>query len=153
MKTSVKDFTNSFILKCNEFRALVNLDKLGVIASSVCLVHCLVLPFVLILLPFAGLEYLASNAAHKVLAFFVLLFALTAIVPGYLQHRRKTILIAMLFGLSLVMLATFSLAALNLSNLETPLITVGNLILVATHLQNRRHLSKLHNISCHDHVH
>ncbi len=150
---TVKDFTNSLILRCNEFKAILNLDNFGIVASSLCLVHCLVLPFVLLFLPFLGLQFLASNLAHKYLAFFVFLFALTAIVPGYLQHKNQYILYAMIFGLSLVLFASFATNNIMNDSYEVPLITIGNLVLVATHLKNRKLCAQLHNLNCHNHDH
>lgn len=116
--------------------AIVSMDALGIIASSICLVHCMALPFVVSLLPVLGLQFLEGHLAHVVLAFFVLTFAVTAVVPGYFKHRRSDILFFMIVGLSLVLIATFGLQGMG-ETWELPLITVGNLILVGTHLRNR----------------
>jgi hypothetical protein len=118
--------------------AIMSLDNLGMAASSVCLVHCLLMPFVITLLPILGWECLASKSAHHWLACFVFAFALFAIVPGYMTHRRFSILISMVGGLSLVLIATFFCGVYLPESLELPLISVGNLILVATHWQNRK---------------
>ncbi len=94
-----------------------------------------------------GLKFLEGHSAHVTLAFFVLTFALLAIVPGYLRHRRADILAMMLVGVGLVLYATF-LAQFTLGeSAEIPIITVGNLILVFTHLRNRA----LH--KCTEHAH
>jgi hypothetical protein len=110
------------------------MDTLGIAASSLCLVHCLAMPFIIGMLPFLGLQFLEGHQAHVVLAGFVLAFAVTAVVPGYFKHHRKDILAAMFLGLSLVLIATFSATS---EAMELPLITAGNLILVATHMFNR----------------
>lgn len=126
---------------------IVSMDTLGIAASSLCLVHCLAMPFVIGILPFIGMQFLEGHKAHVVLAGFVLSFALLAVVPGYLKHRRADILATMLIGLGLVLFATFGAQFTLGEKWELPLITAGNLILVATHLRNRG----LH--KCIDHHH
>jgi hypothetical protein len=115
----------------------VSMDTLGIAASSLCLVHCLAMPVVVGVLPFVGLQVLEGHQAHVMLAAFVLCFALLAIVPGYLRHRRKDILGMMLIGLSLVLYATFCVQSTLGESWELPLITIGNLVLVSTHFRNR----------------
>src|ERR1700728_4260667 len=90
-------------------RLIRSLDALGIFASSLCLVHCLAMPLIIGFLPILGWGFLEGHRAHVILAFFVLTFALTALVPGYLRHRRRDILLMMLVGLSLVLSATFAL--------------------------------------------
>ena len=118
--------------------AIVSLDSLGIVASTVCLIHCLTLPLLLSVLPLLGWQFLAGKGAHELLSGFVITFALCAIVPGYLQHRQTSILMGMVIGLSLVLVATFICGYALRESFEVPLITVGNLVLVATHWRNRK---------------
>jgi len=120
--------------------AIVSLDTLGMAASTICLIHCMIMPLIMSSLPLLGLKWhcLNTDTAHRILAFFVIAFALSAIVPGYLKHRHSNILASMIAGLSLVLIATFACGFALPEALEVPLITVGNLILVATHWQNRK---------------
>jgi hypothetical protein len=120
-----------------ENRLVASMDALGICASTLCLFHCLAMPFVIGALPLLGLKFLEGHAAHVVLAGFVLAFALSAVVPGYLKHRRKDILFMMLAGLSVVLYATFIAQYTVGESWEVPLISIGNLTLVATHLRNR----------------
>jgi hypothetical protein len=130
----------------NENKLVASLDTLGIAASSLCMVHCLAMPLVIGILPILGLQFLEGHSAHVILAGFVLSFALLAVVPGYLKHRRKDILGMMLVGLSLVLYATFVAERTLGEAWELPLITVGNLILVATHFRNRAmHRCTAHN--------
>ena len=102
------------------------------------------MPFLIAALPFVGLQFLEGNFAHRLLAGFVIAFALFAVLPGYLKHRRKPVLVSMIIGLTLVLFATFGVG--HHEQWELPLISIGNLILVGTHLRNRGLLK------C-DHVH
>jgi hypothetical protein len=115
----------------------LSMDTLGIVASTLCLIHCAAMPLVITFLPILGLRFLEGHAAHYVLAGFVIAFALLAIVPGYLKHRKTSVLLAMLAGVGIVLLATFGAGRLFAENLELPLITAGNLIVVVTHLRNR----------------
>ena len=118
--------------------AIGSFDNLGMAASTICLIHCLLMPFLITMLPIVGWQCLESKHAHHILAAFVFAFAVFAIVPGYLKHRRTSILLSTVFGLSLVLAATFVCGCILAESLELPMITAGNLILVATHWQNRR---------------
>jgi xanthine/uracil permease len=118
-------------------QTIVSLDTLGIAASTLCIIHCLAMPFIIAALPFLGLQFLEGNLAHQVLAGFVLCFALFAVLPGYLKHRRTPVLIGMSVGLLLVLFATFGANHCLGETWELPLISIGNLLLVGTHLWNR----------------
>src|ERR1700758_2233628 len=77
---------------------LPSADVLGMIASGVCLIHCLVLPFVLMLLPVYASGFLEDDRTHFFLAFFVATFCLLAVVPGYIKHRNQLVLSSMATG-------------------------------------------------------
>jgi membrane-bound acyltransferase YfiQ involved in biofilm formation len=127
-------------------RSLELFDALGIFASALCMVHCLALPFFMAALPFA-MSWLGHDNVHYLLAGWVFLFCLAAIVPGYLKHRQTNILILMLVGLSLVLTATFGMHFGLSESLEIPMITVGNLLVIAAHWRNRS-LNSAH-INCH----
>lgn len=126
--------------QANNFR-LPYADALGIAASTLCLIHCLVLPFVVMLLPALGANFVHDDRTHYFLAFFVTAFCLMGIVPGYLRHSRRQVLLLMLSGLTMVLFATFASAHLMGEMWEIPLITAGNLMVVGAHLTNRRLLS------------
>jgi hypothetical protein len=122
-------------------------DMLGIAASSICLVHCLAMPFVITFLPLLGWQFLEGKLAHQILAAFVFSFALFGIVPGYLKHHKRTILVGMLIGLGLVLVATCLCGFILPEKAELPLITVGNIVLVITHWHNH-HLSSCNHHDC-----
>jgi hypothetical protein len=130
----------------NAHRSLEIFDALGIVASTVCMVHCLALPFIMAALPFT-MSWLGHDNVHYLLAGWVFLFCLVAIVPGYLKHRQNSILISMLVGLSLVLAATFGRRFGMAEGLEVPMITVGNLLVIAAHWRNRK-LTHAH-VNCH----
>lgn len=113
-------------------------DSLGIATSVICIIHCALLPVLVLLLPVLGRTFAHDDMTHKLLAFWVLAFCLLAIVPGYAKHRRPHIVGFMVFGLSLVMYATFGHAAGLSESQETMLISIGNLIVIGTHYLNRK---------------
>ncbi len=117
--------------------AISSLDNLGILASALCLVHCLAMPFIIAFLPLLGLQFLETHESHLIIASFIWIFALFAIVPGYLKHKKREVLLGMIFGLGLV---TFAVAAGHQvfgEKGELICLTVGNLTLVAVHWKNR----------------
>jgi hypothetical protein len=119
-------------------QAIVSMDALGIFASTLCLIHCLAMPLLVAFLPVLGLQFLEGHAAHQILAGFVVAFGLLAILPGYMKHRKPAVLAGLIIGLFLVLTATFGSVAGMSETLELPLITVGNLVLVVSHLFNRQ---------------
>lgn len=128
-------------------QSIITFDTLGIAASSLCLVHCLAMPFVISFLPLLGWQFLEGKLAHEVLAGFVFSFAVFGIVPSYIKYRQPGVLIGMIVGLMLVLTATCFSGVLFAESIELPLITLGNLILVGTHWVNK------HLVSCTNHKH
>ncbi len=87
-------------------QSIRSFDMLGIAASTICLVHCLAMPFVITFLPLLGWQFLEGKLAHQILAAFVFSFAIFGIVPGYLKHHRRSVLTGMIIGLGLVVIAT-----------------------------------------------
>ncbi len=116
----------------------LSLDALGIIASCICLIHCMILPLLVLALPIIGIPFLEADWTHKLLAFFVVMFALWSVLPSYFKHRNAYVLSNMISGLALVLFATFASEKLLGKTWEVPLISVGNAIVVLTHLRNRK---------------
>lgn len=114
------------------------LDYAGVAASTICLVHCLAMPFVIALLPVVAAQFMESEWFHISLAFTILVFCLTAFVPGYIRHRDKRLVLIGAAGVGLVFFATFYARHVWGENVEIAIVTAGNIILVFGHLLNRR---------------
>lgn len=96
------------------------------------------MPLVVAFLPVLGLQFLEGHGAHVTLAGFVVAFGLLAILPGYMKHHKPAVLAGLVVGLALVLYATFGYIGGLSEAAELPLITVGNLVLVISHLFNRQ---------------
>lgn len=115
-------------------------DMLGITLSTLCLIHCIALPFFLALLPF-GLEYAENESIHQMLSILALPVGGLALIPGYLKHRKLSILFTGFVGLSMLLAAPFLLPENAGEFAEQALTGTGGALLVAAHLLNRR-LSK-----------
>ena len=116
-----------------------HMDCLGVGASSICAVHCFLMPFVLTGLSMIGVHFIQHDATHMVLASLVLFFCLMAIVPGYKRHGNKRVVATMFAGVSLVMFATFFAESMFGERGEFLIMTLGNVLVITAHLLNRKH--------------
>lgn len=137
---------------------LAGADEAGVLVSGLCVVHCLALPFVLLLTPSLGLV-LTQPVVHQVLALLAALSVIVALYPSATsgQCRWPALLgtlgaaivcgsafvgadacCSLLLGLTegKILAANVSLSSW-LSLLATP---VGCLLIAAAHLLNRRAL-------------
>lgn len=111
-------------------------DRLGIAMSIVCLVHCLVLPFAVALLPLFAVEWMQAGAFHGAMALALMPVALFAIVPGLRVHRRLSVAGAMAAGLSLLSTAAFAGQGWIAREWEVGLTLAGGAILVAAHAVN-----------------
>ncbi|MBI5173727.1 MAG: MerC domain-containing protein [Candidatus Melainabacteria bacterium] len=121
-------------------KAILSLDNLGIFASIACLIHCLAMPVLIATVPFIGLNlsFLEEEWVENILIAAIVGFAVFAIVPGYFRHKKPIALVGLLLGMTMVGLVALGRNTVVDAKLELTLIAVGNLILVITHLLNRR---------------
>ncbi|MCB0324962.1 MAG: MerC domain-containing protein [Bdellovibrionales bacterium] len=113
-------------------------DHLGVCTSALCLVHCLVAPLIVPLLPLTALGD-HEEWVHVVLAIVVVTAASFAFGRGYRRHGRRYPLQLAGIGSMLILAALFlshePLAGLGLST-QGIVTSVGGILLILAHLQN-----------------
>lgn len=84
-------------------------DRVGIIASVGCAIHCAAMPFVIAWLPALGLSFLAKEGFHQWMAVLCFGLALAAFVPGWRSHRRLLPAVIGATGLILITGAAFGL--------------------------------------------
>lgn len=119
-------------------------DNLGVAASTLCAIHCMVMPIVLAAVPALEANHAIDDQSHVWLAGLVVFFCMVGIVPGYLRHRDKRVLVLMSIGLAVVLVGTFVVPVFADHAWELPLMTFGNMFLIGAHIFNRRLCSCAH---------
>ena len=127
------------------------IDNLGITISSVCAIHCLLLPAIFLIAPYS---FLASHEFHEALIYFILPCALIAFVLGCRKHGDMKV--AILGSIGIILLASAVILQETLhgdqhsDSLMSVLITVmGSVILIFSHMRNRKLCAK-HNYECHE---
>lgn len=110
-------------------------DVWGLVLSGVCLVHCLLTPLALVILP-ALVPHWMQAEGHGHGFFFLLLLpvAAFAMVSGFRRHRRWSPVIWLGLGVLVVAIATFVFDG----TLEYAVTIAGSLFLLRGHYLNRR---------------
>jgi endonuclease/exonuclease/phosphatase (EEP) superfamily protein YafD len=81
------------------------LSRSSVFFSSVCLIHCLATPFVILALP--SLSVFFSDTLEWILILSVVPLSLAAFVPTWWQHKNVRLAVVFVIGLTFVMLSQF----------------------------------------------
>ena len=127
------------------------IDNLGITISSVCAIHCVLLPAIFIIAPYS---FLASHEFHEALIYFILPCAAIAFILGCRKHGD--IKVAIMGTLGVMLLASSLLfhdifhAEEHSEELITVLITIaGSVMLILSHLSNRK-LCLQEDYACHE---
>ncbi len=111
------------------------LDRIGATASLLCAVHCVLLPFVLALLPLIGLEFLAGHTFERIFVACAAVLASASLITAYRRHRKPHALFLMVPG---IMLLVFGIAIdLDVHVLiHTLCVVSGGLLVASAHITN-----------------
>lgn len=121
-------------------RRAPDLDRVAVVLSGLCLVHCLALPLVIAALPF--LAGLSDSHWHGPMLLIALPVSAVAIVIGYRRHGNRGIVAGGIAGLALLTAgATLGHAYLGVTA-DRVLTISGSLLLAAVHWQNSTRLRR-----------
>ena len=108
-------------------------DIAGASASFLCVLHCLVTPLLITVLPVLAAT---ETATHRSFAVFILVIGMLAFVPGYRKHRKKVIPAAGAIGISAIIAAAVLPEMAGGELFETTLVVSGGLTLIGAHLRN-----------------
>src|SRR5580692_6279462 len=81
---------------------MLPVDQIGIWASGVCMVHCLLTPVVLSLSAVSAHFLPSEERTHRVLAVSIAFVGALALVKGYHDHRRKSVPLLMAIGLAFI---------------------------------------------------
>jgi len=113
----------------------LNLDALGIGASLLCAIHCVVLPFLMTILPLLGWQLLENEAVEYCLMAATLLIGCFSLYRGY-RHQHRSIKPLLLFIAGFVLLLTGHFIVAGRSSLC--IIAVGALSIIIAHWWNLR---------------
>ena len=113
-------------------------DRFSIGLSALCILHCLLMPLLLVALPNLGKSLIDSETLHLCLVYAVIPLSLFALGVGCTQHRRGLFIALGVFGLGFLVLGV-AVEAMGLRHLWEQLFTVlGALFIAFAHLHNFR---------------
>ncbi|MNT43160.1 MerC mercury resistance protein [compost metagenome] len=112
-------------------------DKWGIFFSTLCAIHCLLTPLLVLTLPVLG-EAFENPWVHFGLALFVVPVGLFAFWSGYKHHKKAALLALGILGVFLVGGASLAPHSLIDSLGGELLIIFGSCLLILAHFLNRR---------------
>lgn len=110
------------------------LDRAGIVASLLCIAHCLFLPLLALLAPFYWLQGLDTPWLHGLLLLVTLPIAAAALVQGFRHHGQLSAVIIGAWGGLMLLLAM--LIGHDYHNWELPISVAGAAALVIAHVGN-----------------
>lgn len=111
-------------------------DQVAVALSGLCLLHCLLLPIAIVLLPFLG--RFDESHFHVQLLLLVIPVSLFALTLGYRRHADKRVLVSAGIGLALLIIGGTIVHAHYGVSADRALTILGSVILAVTHYRNSK---------------
>ncbi len=119
-------------------------DRIAIALSTICIVHCLAMPFVIAVLPLAAFTVGGDGHFHALMLWFVVPTSVLGFGLGARVHRRVDIV-----ALGVAAIAVLAAAALWGHAAWEPSVEVfvnvgGSLLLAAAHWWNFREVRRVH---------
>ncbi len=118
-----------------QVRYLPELDRCGIVAASVCLLHCALTPFAVMAAPAVGLYFPDGEWLHLPLVLVAVFIGGYAMSAGVVRHHQKLPAIIAAIG---VLLLLASLAEKQMGEWSEYLAVIGAIILAYGHIKNMR---------------
>lgn len=112
------------------------LDNIGMTASTLCAIHCAVVPVLITTLPLVGLGFLANPWVEWGMIILALVIGISSLGLSYLNaHKRFLPLIMFAAGFAVIIAGHLLIAGW----LEALIVPCGGLIIAAAHFVNYRY--------------
>lgn len=122
------------------------LDRIGVVTSFACALHCAIAPLVIGILPLFGASLFSNPRTEWIFVATSFSVGLSSLVPAYLRkHKRARPIVFFVIGLGLILTARL---ALDEFRAELPFVTFGAIFVIISHVLNRK-LCRLC-VTCHN---
>ena len=111
-------------------------DTIGVGASTLCLIHCVLTPIALSFAPVLSGFLPGDTAVHRVVIVLVVAIGLLAFIPGYRKHHKLIVFLPMVAGVWAIGLGAFGDSSMG--PLAEKCITIlGSTLVITAHGLNR----------------
>ena len=119
-------------------------DRVAITLSTICIVHCLAMPFVIALLPVAAFTVGGDGHFHSLMLWFVVPTSVLGFGLGLRVHRRADIVV-----MGVIAIGALAAAALWGHRAWDPSVEVlvnvaASVLLAAAHWRNFREVRRLH---------
>lgn len=115
------------------------IDKFAISLSAVCLVHCLLTPVLITLIPVLSVSALIEDLLfHQLMLWLVIPSSVVALSLGCHQHRLRSIVVTGLLGMLILVCVAFLGHDLFSPIQEKVATSIGGLILAVSHYLNYR---------------
>ena len=114
------------------------LDILAISISGLCVVHCLMLPVILVMFPILSGSLFAGEEFHRFLIWVILPTSSVGFLLGCRRHKDAVVLAFGIAGMSVLVLSAFWGHELVGESGERLLTVVGGILLAAGHVRNFR---------------
>jgi hypothetical protein len=109
------------------------IDLVGACVSLVCAVHCLTVPFLVTVLPLAGMGVLLGGSLEILFIAASIVLATVSLCWGFRRHRRWRVFVVLGAALTMIAVGRF----LASEPYELLFVFMGAMVLAAGHLLNR----------------
>ncbi|WP_228710708.1 MerC domain-containing protein [Saccharobesus litoralis] len=109
-------------------------DKLGIVVTSLCALHCIFLPVLLPVLPLVGLGFLAGHGFEHLILVLTLAAGAIALFTGFHRYHKK---LYPLYALALGIVLYVSRDFLG-EELQTIVLLIGAGLIIFAHVMNMR---------------
>lgn len=115
----------------------VGWDAIGIGASTLCVIHCMLFPVLLAFSPTLAHFVPGSESIHRMFAYLLAAIGLVAFWAGYKVHRRKVVLLLLGIGVSGVTVGAYADSLLPTHSWEVLITVCGSVFLIIAHYMNR----------------
>jgi phosphoglycerol transferase MdoB-like AlkP superfamily enzyme len=139
-----QDTPTRAIHKSHPFR--IDWSKLGMSLSLICAIHCLAMPFIIVLLPLAGAVFQLNIITEVILIGSSIILSGSILFKDYYKHHHNTSALIVLSAGIIVILALHMIPLPeNLKWLES----AGGILIFVAFLVNRKHMKAHHKCAVH----
>jgi hypothetical protein len=113
------------------------LDRFGICVSGICVVHCILTPFVIILFPALNTSHFFHEWFHLIFGTVVITSVLIAVYPHCNRHGHKDIVAFALLGSISILFALFFGHDIS-EYVEHGFTILGSILLITAHIKNMK---------------
>jgi hypothetical protein len=112
------------------------LDRIGMTASTLCAIHCAIVPLLITSLPLLGLGFLANPWFEWGMIIFALFIGVYAIGSSYFGTHRKVLpMLLLITGFLIIILGHLFITSWR----EAIIVPIGGLLIATAHFFNFRY--------------